>query len=380
MKTSAANRSSDLLGMTREQLGSWFAERGEKTFRASQLMKWIYHRGVTDFGAMTDLGRGLRAALRETAAIRLPQIINEQHASDGARKWLLRFDDGNAVETVFIPENDRGTLCVSSQAGCALTCTFCSTARQGFNRNLTASEIIAQVFLAEHALRAERGQNGMTPPAITPAITNIVMMGMGEPLLNFEHVVAAMRLMLDDDGYGLGKRRVTLSTSGIIPAIDRLRETLDVSLAVSLHAPNNPLRDQLVPLNRKYPIEQLLAACRRYVSGKPRKQKLTFEYVMLDGVNDSPAQARELGELLRDWPAMVNLIPFNPFPGARYRRSSLAAIDAFRDVLMRGGIVTVTRRPRGEDIDAACGQLVGEVRDRSRREWHFARLEQRLST
>ncbi len=358
----------NLLGLTRQQLEAFFAERGEKSFRASQLMKWIHQQGVTDFDAMTNLSVALRQRLNQEAEIRAPELVTEQCSADGTRKWVLRLEGDNAIETVFIPESDRGTLCVSSQVGCALDCTFCSTARQGFNRNLTSAEIIAQLWFARRALNdsAESADK----------ITNVVMMGMGEPLLNFNNSVAAMELMLEDFAYGLSKRKVTLSTSGVVPAIDRLKQVIDVSLAVSLHAPNDELRDQLVPLNRKYPIKELLAACRRYIDGKNHKHTITFEYVMLDGVNDSVEQAYQLAKLIRNLPSKVNLIPFNPFPGTGYKRSSQIIIDRFRDILQQNGLTTITRRPRGDDIDAACGQLVGKVQDRSRRAQHFMRLEQ----
>ncbi|MGI9303118.1 MAG: 23S rRNA (adenine(2503)-C(2))-methyltransferase RlmN [Gammaproteobacteria bacterium] len=357
----------NLLGMTCQQLEAFFSARDEQPFRAVQVMKWIHQYGVTDFTAMTNLGKGLRVDLAADAQIAAPEVTVEQRSADGTRKWLLRLVDGNAIETVFIPEADRGTLCVSSQVGCALDCTFCSTARQGFNRNLTAAEIIGQVWIARHALEAESGQSRV--------ISNVVMMGMGEPLINFDNVVVAMRLMLDDNAYGLAKRRVTLSTAGLVPGIDRLKEAIDVSLAVSLHAPDDALRNELVPLNRRYPIDKLLSACRRFIDGK-HKQKITFEYVMLSGVNDSAQHAQRLAQLLRSIPCKVNLIPFNPFPATRYTRSSPAVIDTFRDVLQLSGIVTITRKTRGDDIDAACGQLVGRVNDRSRRQLHFARLEQ----
>ncbi len=359
----------NLLGLPRTRLEAFFAARGEPRFRACQVMKWIHKRGITDFAAMTDLSLGLRADLIETAEIRIPECVTEQSSSDGTIKWLLRLDDENAIETVFIPEPERGTLCVSSQVGCALDCTFCSTARQGFNRNLSAAEIIAQLWFARQALRSKHDDRA--------AVTNVVLMGMGEPLLNFDNVVDAMRLMIDDHAYGLGKRKVTLSTSGVVPAVDKLKDAIDVSLAVSLHAPTDELRTQLVPLNRKYPIAELLAACRRYVESKDRKVAVTFEYVMLEGVNDSDSHARQLAKLLLGIPAKVNLIPFNPFPGAGYKRSSPAAIDRFRAILQAAGILTVTRKTRGEDIDAACGQLAGRVRDRSHRQQHFKRLEAR---
>ncbi|WP_018231441.1 bifunctional tRNA (adenosine(37)-C2)-methyltransferase TrmG/ribosomal RNA large subunit methyltransferase RlmN [Thioalkalivibrio thiocyanodenitrificans] len=363
---------SNLLGMTRQQLEGFFADMGEKPFRAVQVMKWIHQHGVADFAAMTDLSKTLRERLALMAEVRAPDVVYDQGASDGTHKWLLRLDDGNCIETVFIPEKDRGTLCISSQVGCALDCTFCSTARQGFNRNLTRAEIIGQLWLANRRLTPAPAADGRTPPRV---VSNVVLMGMGEPLLNFDAVVDAMRLMLDDNAYGLSKRRVTLSTSGIVPAMDRLKKTLDVALAVSLHAPNDALRDQLVPINRKYPVAELLAACRRYVREERHHQRITFEYVMLEGVNDSPAHARELIRLLRDVPCKVNLIPFNPFPETRYSRSSDAAIARFQDMLAQAGYTTITRRTRGDDIDAACGQLVGKVADRSRRELRFARLE-----
>jgi 23S rRNA (adenine2503-C2)-methyltransferase len=344
--------------MDLDGLRRFFGELGEKPFRATQLLQWIHQRGVSDFDSMTDLSKLLRAKLAAVAEIRAPEIVTEQQATDGTRKWLLRLDDGNCVETVFIPEADRATLCVSSQVGCVLNCSFCSTARQGFNRNLEPHEIIGQLWVAAQALGQGTGDDRI--------ISNIVMMGMGEPLLNFDNVVTAMRLMLDDHAYGLSRRRVTLSSAGVVPGIDRLRDTLPVSLAISLHAPNDALRNELVPLNRKYSIAELLAACRRYVEGDMRR-RITFEYVMIDGLNDSLEHARELVERLRDIPAKVNLIPFNPFPDSPYRRSSQARIDRFRDAVIAGGIVAVTRRTRGDDIDAACGQLAGRVQDRTRR-------------
>ncbi|MBA2490552.1 MAG: 23S rRNA (adenine(2503)-C(2))-methyltransferase RlmN [Gammaproteobacteria bacterium] len=360
----------NLLGLPRPRLEEFFEGLNEPAFRATQLVKWAHRQGVTDFDAMTDLSLKLRARLRETAEIATPQCVDEQASADGTVKWLLRLDDANAIETVFIPEPGRGTLCVSSQVGCALDCTFCATARQGFNRNLSAAEIIGQLWFARRALQGR--------PDCSAGVTNVVLMGMGEPLLNLDNVVDAMHLMIDDHAYGLGKRKVTLSTSGVVPALDKLRYRIDVSLAVSLHAPEDALRDRLVPLNRKYPIHTLLAACRRYIKDKDRKAVVTFEYVMLDGVNDSESQAGQLARLLRDIPAKVNLIPFNPFPAALYRRSNDASIDRFRNVLQRHGIVTVTRRTRGDDIDAACGQLAGRVHDRSHRQQHFIRLAARI--
>ncbi len=361
----------NLLNLNREQIEAFFAGMGEKAFRASQVMRWIYHEGVDDFDAMTNLSKALRARLHEAAEVRLPELVVDAPSSDGTRKWVLRVDDVNSVETVFIPDGDRGTLCVSSQVGCTLNCTFCSTATQGFNRNLSTAEIIGQVLYAARALGIPENRGDRL-------ITNVVMMGMGEPLMNFDNVVPAMELMMDDFGFGISKRRVTLSTAGVVPQIYRLREVCDVSLAVSLHAPNDELRDRLVPINRKYPIRELLAACREYVRGVPHR-RITFEYVMIEGVNDSPAHAKELLRLLANVPAKMNLIPFNPYPGSPWQRSSDAAINRFRDILMAGGLVTITRKTRGDDIAAACGQLVGEVNDRTRRQSkHRAAIEVEL--
>lgn len=348
----------NLLDFDCQALETWFESRGEKRFRARQILKWVYQLNVDDFADMTNLGKALREELGRVACIALPEVVSDQDSEDGSRKLLLKLADGNCIETVFIPEEGRGTLCVSSQVGCALNCSFCSTARQGFNRNLTTGEIIGQLLLAGRLLGA--GATGVRP------VTNVVMMGMGEPLLNFDNVVAAMNLMRDDNAFGLSKRRITLSTAGMVPDIDRLRDRCDVSLAVSLHAPDDRLRDELVPLNRKYPIAELLAACRRYVADEPRR-RVTFEYVMLDGVNDSDAHARALIRLLADVPAKVNLIPFNPFPQTVYKRSSGRRIARFRDLLMAAGLVTITRKTRGDDIDAACGQLAGQFVDRTRR-------------
>ncbi len=354
----ATGQKINLFGLDPSAMRDFFVGLGEKPFRAAQVLQWIHHYGTDSFDGMTNIGRTLRDRLAEVAEVAAPEIVLDREAADGTRKWLLRLADGNCIETVFIPEEDRGTLCVSSQVGCTLNCSFCATGHQGFNRNLEASEIIAQLWVANRALgRDPRGER---------MITNVVMMGMGEPLLNFDNVVSAMRIMLDDMAYGLSKRRVTLSTAGMVPAIDRLRETCQVSLAVSLHAPDDALRDQLVPLNRKYPIAELLDACRRYVSAEGRR-RVTFEYVMLAGVNDSIPQARALARLLSDVPSKVNLIPFNPFPASSYVRSDRQVIDRFRDVLMDAGLMTVTRRTRGEDIDAACGQLAGRIEDRTRR-------------
>jgi len=348
----------NLLDFDRAGLEAFFAEMGEKPFRATQVLKWIYQFGINDFTEMTNLSKSLREKLQEKAEVRLPEIVTEQHSADGTSKWLLRLDSGNSVETVFIPEDDRGTLCVSSQIGCALECSFCSTAQQGFNRNLSTGEIIGQLWVANHAMQVR--------PRDERKISNVVMMGMGEPLLNFENVVRAMNLMMEDNAYGLSKRRVTLSTAGVVPALYRLKQVSDVSLAVSLHAPNDELRNELVPLNRKYPIKELLDACREYVRDENRR-RITFEYVMLAGINDSLDHARQLAKLLKDIPAKMNLIPFNPFPQSNYKCSDRDTIDRFRDVLMKAGIVTVTRKTRGEDIDAACGQLAGKVTDKTKR-------------
>jgi 23S rRNA (adenine2503-C2)-methyltransferase len=352
-------RKQNLLDLDQRELKAFFVRRGEKAFRASQVMKWIHHYGVSDFHAMTDLSNRLRADLCESAEIRAPEVARTQRSIDGTRKWLLRVGGGNSVETVYIPEEGRGTLCVSSQVGCALDCSFCATAREGFNRNLTTAEIIGQVWRA-HQLMEDFS------PGSGRSISNIVFMGMGEPLLNFKNLVRALDLLLDDLGYGLSKRRVTVSTAGLVPAIDQLRDRIDVSLAVSLHAPDDDLRNELVPINRKYPIADLLEGCRRFARGD-RKKSITFEYVMLDGVNDQPEQARALTKLLQGIPAKVNLIPFNAFESCGYRRSSDTTIDRFRALLSKGGLRTITRKPRGQDIDAACGQLAGQVVDLSRR-------------
>ena len=328
-------------------------------------MKWIHQYGEADYERMTNLSKALRLRLAAVAEVTLPEVITEQSSRDGTRKWLLRLADGNAIETVYIPEDGRGTLCVSSQVGCSLNCSFCSTARQGFNRNLTTAEIIAQLWVANREL-------GYQPDG-ERVVTNIVMMGMGEPLLNFANVVNAMRIMMDDFAYGLSKRRITLSTAGVVPALHALRETCDVSLAISLHATRDELRNELVPINRKYPIAELLDACRAYVATALRR-RVTFEYVMLAGINDSEDDARRLVDLLSDIPSKVNLIPFNPFPNTNYQTSSRATIDRFRDIIIAGGIVTVTRKTRGEDIDAACGQLAGQIQDKTRRSQRLAEV------
>lgn len=348
--------SSNLMNFDRPAMAAFFGRMGEQRFRADQVVKWIHQLGVADFDAMTNLSKTLRDRLGDAAEVSPPSVLGEHWSTDGTCKWLMRLGDGNAIETVFIPESERSTLCVSSQVGCALNCSFCATARQGFARNLSTAEIIGQLWTANARLRARGG----------PRITNVVMMGMGEPLLNYDAVVAAMNLMLDDFAYGLSRRRVTLSTAGHVPGIDRLKKDCPVSLAVSLHAPTDELRNTLVPLNRKYPITELLDACRRYVAGAPRA-RVTFEYTLIDGVNDSAAQAHQLARLIRDVPAKVNLIPFNPFQGTAYKRPPRPRIDRFRDILLSHDLFTMTRTTRGEDIDAACGQLAGQVQDRTRR-------------
>ena len=348
----------NLLDFDEAGLRAFFESIGEKPFRAQQILKWVYHHAETDIGAMTNLGIALRQKLDSIAEIKLPEILREQRSSDGTVKWLIGFNGGNAVETVYIPEPKRGTLCVSSQVGCVLNCSFCSTGAQGFARNLGCSEIIGQVWLAAKALGHER--NGQR------LITNIVMMGMGEPLLNFDAVVSALSLMRNDLGFGFAAKRVTLSTAGLVPGIERLREPIDVALAVSLHSPLDEVRTELVPLNRKYPIAELMQACRNYVAGK-HKRSVTFEYTLIDGVNDHPEHARKLVKLLRTVPSKLNLIPFNPFPGTRYRCSSQDRINEFQEIVKRGGLIATVRKTRGEDIDAACGQLVGKVQDRTKR-------------
>lgn len=374
----------NLLGLSRSQFEALCTDMGEKPFRARQVMRWMHRDFAGDFSDMSDVSREFRARLAATACIAGPAVLRDTTAADGTRKWLFDVSTGNAIEAVYIPEGDipadevagdeadddapvaagatgrryRGTLCVSSQAGCALECTFCSTGRQGFNRNLTAAEIVGQLWHANRSLSAELG--------IERPVTNVVMMGMGEPLANFDNVVTAMQLMLDDHAYGISRRRLTLSTSGLVPAMDRLREACPVALAVSLHAPNDALRDQLVPINRKYPIRELLAACVRYIERAPR-DFVTFEYVLLAGINDSPAQARELVRTVQSVPCKLNLIPFNPFPDSGYVRSGAAAVSAFRDVLLEAGLVATVRKTRGDTIDAACGQLAGQVQDKTKR-------------
>ncbi len=367
----------NLLDFNAKHLADFCTENGEKPFRAKQLLRWIHQFGKAEFVDMSDLSISLREKLSELAVIEAPEVISDHIAADGTRKWLLSVGAGNGIESVFIPEANRGTLCVSSQVGCALACTFCSTGKQGFNRNLTVAEIIGQLWLANRALKSEDAESAFNGDTFhnkatdliserNRAVSNVVMMGMGEPLANFENVVTALDLMLDDNAYGLSRRRVTVSTSGLVPAIDRLRERCPVALAVSLHAPNDTLRDELVPINKKYPIQELLAACRRYLQAAPR-DFITFEYVMLDGVNDRVEHARELVKLVQETPCKFNLIPFNSFSGSGYKRSSPEAVRVFRDILMQAGLMTTVRKTRGDDIDAACGQLAGRVLDKTRR-------------
>ncbi|MBA3581760.1 MAG: 23S rRNA (adenine(2503)-C(2))-methyltransferase RlmN [Gammaproteobacteria bacterium] len=360
----------NLMGLDAAGLRQFLEQLGEPSFRSQQLLQWIHQRGITDFALMSNLSKSLRERLAAVAVVAPPEVAFDSESSDGTRKWLFHMGQsaargsesllGNAIETVYIPETRRATLCISSQVGCSLDCSFCSTARQGFNRNLTTAEIIGQVWTAERLLKPTDRR-----------ITNVVLMGMGEPLINYENVVPALKLMIDDLAYGLAKRRVTVSTAGVVPAIYRLRdEQIEVALAISLHAPNDSLRNELVPLNTKYPIEELLEACSAYIKGLHKRQ-ITFEYVMLDGVNDSPVLAKELARRLEGIPSKLNLIPFNPFPGSGYRRSNDEAIGRFMSITQRAGIVTTVRKTRGDDIDAACGQLVGQVADRSRREKRF---------
>lgn len=359
----------NLLGLTQPQLESFFESIGEKRFRAGQVMKWIHHFGIDDFDAMSNLGKALKEKLKAAAEIRGPEIVSEDISRDGTRKWVIRVASGSCVETVYIPQNGRGTLCVSSQAGCALDCSFCSTGKQGFNSNLTAAEVIGQVWIANKSF-------GSVPAKIDRAITNVVMMGMGEPLLNFDNVVSAMRIMMDDLGYGISKRKVTLSTSGVVPMIEELAKHVDVSLALSLHAPNDELRNELVPINRKYPLAMLLDACQRYIGQLGEKRVLTIEYTLLKDVNDLPEHALQMIELLRNVPCKINLIPFNPFPHSGYERPSKNATHRFQELLQQAGFNVTVRTTRGDDIDAACGQLVGQVMDRTRRSQRYIAVRQ----
>ncbi|HET9650833.1 MAG TPA: 23S rRNA (adenine(2503)-C(2))-methyltransferase RlmN [Usitatibacter sp.] len=378
----------NLLGFTLPQLTEWVAAQGEKPFRAKQLYQWIHQRGVDDFDAMTDLAKSLREKLKEVAEVRAPAILSEHRSADGTVKWLFDVGVGNGIETVFIPEDDRGTLCVSSEVGCALDCKFCSTGRQGFNRDLSVSEIVGQLWVANRRLTqtgdgpgfsrlASRENSGTVPSrensgTVPKPVTNVVMMGMGEPLNNFGPVVDAMSIMLDDYAYGLSRRRVTLSTSGVVPQIRKLKEALPVALAVSLHAPNDELRSRIMPINQAYPIAALLDACNDYLEAAPR-DFITFEYVMLKGVNDAPDHARELAKLLERVPAKVNLIPFNPFPDSGFERSDMERVKRFQQILLDAGYIATVRRTRGDDIDAACGQLAGQVVNRMKRR-HVVRL------
>ncbi|CAD0332184.1 23S rRNA (adenine(2503)-C(2))-methyltransferase RlmN [Xanthomonas hortorum pv. vitians] len=369
-------RKQNLLDLDREGLERFFADTlGEARYRAHQVMKWIHHRYVTDFDQMTDLGKALRAKLHQHAEVLVPTVVFDKPSTDGTHKWLLAMgtDGKNAIETVYIPDKGRGTLCVSSQVGCGLNCTFCSTATQGFNRNLTTAEIVGQVWVAARHLG--------NVPHQQRRLTNVVMMGMGEPLMNFDNVVRAMSVMRDDLGYGLASKRVTLSTSGLVPMIDRLSTESDVSLAVSLHAANDALRESLVPLNKKYPIAELMESCARYLRGNKKRDSVTFEYTLMKGINDQPEHARQLARLMRQFDnavqskdaGKVNLIPFNPFPGTRYERSGETEIRAFQKILLDAQVLTMVRRTRGDDIDAACGQLKGQVMDRTRRQADFLR-------
>jgi 23S rRNA (adenine2503-C2)-methyltransferase len=356
--TASADAPVNLFGLDRTALRARFAEMGEAPYRADQVMNWIYRRGVSDFALMSNLGKELRARLASVFVIVPPELVDEQTSADGTRKWVLKAGEGQAIETVFIPEDDRGTLCISSQVGCAMDCSFCSTGAQGFSRNLSTAEIIAQVWFAAKALGGDFQHDRV--------VSNIVFMGMGEPLANYDAVVTALKILLDDHGFGLSKRKVTVSTSGLVPYMDRLRQEVDCAMAVSLHAPNDALRNQLVPINKKYPLAELMEACRRYTEGKDRKAHIVYEYVMLDGVNDAPEHARQLVKLLAGLPAKVNLIPFNPFPQTQYQRSPMERIRAFADILKAKDILTTIRKTRGDDIDAACGQLAGKVNNRQK--------------
>ena len=360
----------NLMGFSASRLGAFFEEIGEKRFRATQVIKWIHQEGECDFDAMTNISKELRAKLSDVAEIKLPEVVNCQDSVDGTRKWLIRVDGGSCIEMVYIPERERGTLCVSSQIGCALDCSFCATGKQGFNRDLTAAEIIGQLWIAADSFDQFK-------PKAKRRVTNVVMMGMGEPLMNFDNVVDAMGIMLEDNAYGLSKRRVTLSTAGVVPQLDKLADVSDVSLAISLHAPNDELRNQLVPINRKYPLAQFIQSAKNYIEKMPdNRRKVTVEYTLMDQVNDRSIHARELVELLKDLPCKINLIPFNSFPGSGYKTVTNTALNRFRDILIAGGYTVMVRTTRGDDIAAACGQLAGEVNDRTKRQ---ARYKKRLS-
>ena len=365
MTASADLKSTDkkinLLGHTQTQLEVFFESLGEKRFRATQLMKWVHQLGVVDFAQMTNMSKALRAKLADIAELTLPEVVKQWDSADGTRKFLIRVAGGSAIETVYIPEGERGTLCVSSQIGCSLDCSFCATGKQGFNRDLTAAEIIAQVWIAAKSF----GQLCEGGPR---KVTNVVLMGMGEPLLNFDNVMSSMHLMMHDHCYGISKRRVTLSTSGVVPALDRMAEYTDACLAISLHAPNDELRNELVPIDKKYPIAMLLDSAKRYIDSVPdQRRKITVEYTLIDHVNDRPEHAHQLAELLKDFPVKINLIPFNPFDLSNYKRVSRNALYRFRDILVDAGMITTIRTTRGDDIDAACGQLAGAVNDITRR-------------
>ena len=355
----------NLLGFSASRLGDFFDEMGEKRFRATQIIKWIHQMGECDLDQMTNISKDLRERLKDIAEIKLPEVVSCQDSVDGTRKWLIRVDGGSCIEMVYIPERERGTLCVSSQIGCALDCSFCATGKQGFNRDLTAAEIIGQLWIAADSF-------DQFDPKAKRRVTNVVMMGMGEPLMNFDNVVDAMSIMLEDNAYGLSKRRVTLSTAGVVPALDKLSDVSDVSLAISLHAPNDELRNQLVPINRKYPLKDFIESARNYINKMPdNRRKATVEYTLMDQVNDRTEHARELAVLLKDLPCKINLIPFNPFPGTEYKRVSNTALNRFRDILVGEGYTVTVRTTRGDDIAAACGQLAGEVNDRTKRQERY---------
>ena len=364
----------NLLGLTTPQMEAFFDSIGEKRFRTAQVMKWIHHYGVDNFDEMTNLSKVLRAKLKEVAEVRGPEIVYQDFSDDGTRKWVLKVDGGSCIETVLIPMDEkRRTLCVSSQVGCSLDCSFCSTGKQGFQRNLTPAEIIGQVWVAQRSF-------GPRTDSANRPVTNVVMMGMGEPLMNFEPVMSSMRLMLDDMGYGLSKRRVTLSTSGVVPQLEKMIGQIDVALAISLHAPNDELRNELVPINQKYPIKQLLDTCQRYLDTLGDNRSITIEYTLIAGINDQPAHAAQLAKVLRNLDCKINLIPFNPFPNNDYKRPSRNAIMRFRDALIDSGYVVTVRSTRGDDIDAACGQLVGQVMDKTRRSAKYANADQLIET
>tara|TARA_B110000967_G_scaffold159713_1_gene165402 strand:- start:2276 stop:3454 length:1179 start_codon:yes stop_codon:yes gene_type:complete len=355
----------NLLGLSASRIGDFLESLGEKRFRGTQILKWVHQQGVTDINEMTNISKGLRTSLSEVAEVVLPEVVSVQDSVDGTRKWLIRMDGGSCIEMVYIPERDRGTLCVSSQIGCALDCSFCATGKQGFNRDLTAGEIIGQLWIAAESF-------DQFDPKTKRRVTNVVMMGMGEPLMNFDNVVDAMNLMLDDNAYGLSKRRVTLSTAGMVPEVDKLGDVIDVSLAISLHAPNDELRNELVPINRKYPLKTFVDSARRYLEKMPdNRRKITVEYTLMDRVNDRDEHAKELSVLLRDLPCKINLIPFNPFPGSGYKTVTKVALGRFRDILHNDGYTVTVRTTRGDDIAAACGQLAGEVNDRTKRQERY---------